>query len=256
MEEGECVILPCVNEGSQEKNIPQISVQEIRETHKDIQIEGAYLTPSDFDPEKKGDGYSIFQDTSGNSVVLLVDVSLGGGNQTDRQGESINESRILSDILLACKDTGKNPQYLLQELRKFYPKYLEVSKGWFDWGFSLTALAFDKTKNAFQIASMGTNYVGVESSRHAVFDSVIRPDTEFFSPESTSRKGKRLEIQMATIPTQRSILLTTDGIVITRIGIFGQKRGINLNQNPQDLLRNNNEGLYLVVNHPLTSPTK
>lgn len=227
------------------EDLQNLTKKEIAQELEEVRITGAHLFPFSLQDDLKGDGYCVLS----KKAIAIIDVSLPPGARMDQTSKPIAQSRILQAIqeqLVENEET--EPEDILSKIINFNPSFMRDFST-LDWGFSITAVAFDQEKG-FYIASLGTNNAAVESpSRHDVFNPVIAPHTKFFSPNPRGKSGSNaISIRHATIPPGKNLLIATRGITVQRKGLLGCEKQINLNQPPEKLLdAYRREGLYLKI---------
>jgi hypothetical protein len=207
---------------------------------------------------------------SGELTGLMTNMPLpsSGIRKPEKDHNSpITESRILAGLKLflnAFITRGIESDIYLADLlgevrNHFYPEYLRRPYGSRPilWGYSISVACLDKQKETATIASVGKNFVGKQSpGKEDEFVSVFGNNNQFYSPQKThNRDGNPVGIKTAIFRWEQAFILATDGINVKKRFPFPPK--IVLQQIPsKSLVDNNNEGLYLVVKAPLTSPAK
>ncbi len=233
-----------------------VVVEPISQTVGRFGLRGAHLWSQELNSTKKGDGYSVLELSNGKHLLLVVDISLGHYDRAtpimDEERKPINESRILQELLQVAESPASvDPAAFIQHLsQNYHPDYLR-DRG-VRWGFSLTVALLDPASPNIKAAAVGTNFYGIgQGDNH--FLVAHSPDRNFFSPH----RGKLDIFDIRTAEINRnihpSLLVSTDGVVLTKRGLWGWGgQEVDLKGKPERLLGHNSEGLYLVIS-PSTS---
>lgn len=227
-----------------------IVVKGINEERRGVSITGEYITVGSLISKSshQGDKYWIREGNERNILIMVIDISLGGGEErSDDKVEVISESRVLDDLGNFVDNHRMEP--ILEIRRDFYPFYLKQWEGTMDWGLSVSIVLLDRQRKNIEVTSMGTNFVGIQlpKSEHE-FTAAFGLDQRFFSPAIDNDVGGPVEIKTKKIPWGTPLLIATDGIIYKK-PFFGPAK-IDLSHTPESLLGTNKEGLFLVIKTP------